>query len=180
MSGSFHDYPGKTEIKRTPPLIILLLLCAGLQAESKTASNEVPLSKHAVCIELLGRGLLGGIYYEHALWNNVLHTQISLGAGVGIMPEIGAWPMIYPPPPSPPLVLPIIPIYINIIPQIHWLQPQSKAVRFYFEPGIWLPQLFSRGYLAAGVRFKKNSTGPWGRIGVLLPGFPSFTLGWAF
>jgi len=176
---------------RTHPLVILLFFCAGLQAQSEMAEDEVPVSKRAVSIELLGRGLLGGVYYEHTLWDNVFHTKAAVGSGIGILPNIGARPLIYPPLPEPSPIVPIIPFYVNIIPQVSWLQPQSQSVRFYFESGIWLPQLFSRGYLAAGVRVKRNPTGIWGRMGVifLLFGgeittkaiaFPSFTLGWAF
>lgn len=155
-------------------LIILLILGPSLQGQSEP-DDEVPESRHAVSIELLGRGLLGGIYYEHTIWTERFLTQTALGVGVSFFPVGGAIPLsrrsaLFVP-------LPSIIVYVNIIPQVEWFQPLYPNIRSYIELGTYaLPAIneLSAHFFGFGFRFQRKPKSFLVKFGMIFFASPLF------
>ena len=159
--------------------MLICLLPIWILGAQESRPEKLHRSKHAVYVEVLGKGILGGVFYEYTVSEHILSTRLALGVGMGIMPLVGAHPMIYLSPETP-SIIPNLSIYLNIIPQLPWLLPQSSHVRFYLEPGLSLAPLPSSILLGVGVHIQKQSRGLWGRLGVATTRLPNITLGWNF
>lgn len=184
-------------------LIFLGFACAGLQAESRSSTNNESPTHSNLSIDFMGKGGLTGFYYEHVLWENRLYSRVGFGTGIGLYSYIKYTTrnINYPgfirneTGPNSSLerineIFIVVPIYLNIQPSINVVKPLSEHVRFYIEPGTYVAQRMKKlAFMTMGIQINKKSGNNWGRMGIVIyfsPDqhkgnlWPSLALGFAF